>query len=256
MKIQYASDLHLEMMFNRGWLARHELKPSANILVLAGDVSYLGNKSIEDDQHITWLSDNFKQVLIVPGNHEYYGGFKLDETLDNFEWELRPNVRYLNNKSVVIDDTEFFLTTLWSKIPSSHIADIQYGLNDFRLICYKNDFRYAGDLNEIHYICLNWLDGALKASTAKHKVVVSHHCPTMNPAFNNYPGSKLNPGFMSDNDNFIASHDIDAWIFGHTHYNAGSGTVIGGTPLLTNQLGYVSTDEEKTFDPSKTLTLD
>jgi hypothetical protein len=61
-------------------------------------------------------------------------------------------------------------------------------MNDCRLIRYKNALLFAGELNGLHDICLGWLDGALKASKAKHKIVVTHHCPTKNKVFDGYPG--------------------------------------------------------------------
>jgi hypothetical protein len=192
-------------------------------------------------------------VYIVPGNHEYYHGYELRDTLTNFELMVRDNVRYLNNKSVIIGDTELFFTALWSKVPNAYIADIENGMMDTRLICYKNSLLFAGEFNELHRICAGWLKDAVESSTARHKVVITHHCPTFTPSFNGYPGSRLNCGFLVDMDDFIAGHDIDAWIYGHTHYNGGSGTVIGGTPLFTNQMGYVEQGEAKGFDPAKAI---
>lgn len=253
MTIQYAGDLHIEMQPNRVWLFEHGLQPVGDILALAGDIAYLGDRQLLHNEYFDKLSDNYEQVYIVPGNHEYYRGYELRDTLFDFELNIRDNVRYLNNRSVVIGDTELFFTTLWSKVPNAYIADIQNGMMDTRLICYKNALLFAGEYNELHNICAGWIKEAVESSTAKHKVVVTHHCPTMNPIYNNYPGSRLTCGFMVDCDDIIAAHDIDAWIFGHTHYNGGSGTVIGGTPLLSNQLGYVEQREAKGFDPAKAI---
>lgn len=78
----------------------------------------------------------------------------------------------------------------------------------------------------------------------------------MYPAFNGYPRSRLNCGFLVDMDDFIIGHpDIDYWLFGHTHYNGGSGTVIGSTPLHTNQLGYVRDGEQRGFNTQAIIFL-
>lgn len=262
MIIQYASDLHIEFQANRVWLFEHGLTPSADILVLAGDIAYLGDRQLMHNEYFDWLSANYKQVYIVPGNHEYYRGVELRDTLSDFEYLIRDNVRYINNKSVVIGDTELFFTTLWSRVPNAFIADIQNGMMDTRLICYKNALLFAGEFNELHKICANWLNEALRASKAKHKVVVTHHCPTTMDIFNGYIGSRLNCGFMVDMEEFVNAHDIDYWVFGHTHFNgdssvlAGHSVTIGKTQLLTNQLGYVQNDEQKGFNSSAIITID
>ena len=102
---------------------------------------------------------------------------------------------------------------------------------------------------------MDWLSGALAASTAEHKVVVTHHCPTVRKEFNNYPGGALNSAFQVDLDAFIETSGVDYWIYGHTHYTGGSGTKKGNTTLLCNQLGYVFQNEHLDFDGKACIDL-
>ena len=46
MKIPYASDLHLEFAENRNYIDNGGIEPVGDVLVLAGDVSYLGDRNM------------------------------------------------------------------------------------------------------------------------------------------------------------------------------------------------------------------
>ncbi len=72
MRIQYMSDLHIEFPENSMFLKQNEIPVTGEVLVLAGDIFYLKDKITPRAKFWKWASENYRQVLIVPGNHEYY----------------------------------------------------------------------------------------------------------------------------------------------------------------------------------------
>ncbi len=255
MTIQYASDLHLEFQQNTKWLTEHPLQVAGDVLVLAGDIILLGEEALKQHPFFDWCSSNYRLTLIVPGNHEYYKGAPaLDDTLRDYDLPLRHNVHYCNNHSVTLGDTQIFLTTMWSRISPENIDCVQAGMTDFYRIIYDGDLLLAQDCATVHRRCLRWLDAALQASTARHKVVVTHHCPMMveDPK---YKPNGLTEAFVVDMSDFIQNHSIDHWIYGHTHYNAGDGMQLGSTTMHCNQLGYVRYGAVPGYTPAATITV-
>lgn len=65
----------------------------------------------------------------------------------------------------------------------------------------------------------------------------------------------LNSVFASEYGELIADSRIDVWIYGHSHTNID--TVIGGTRIISNQMGYVFEDEHlmNGFDPAKFIEI-
>jgi predicted phosphodiesterase len=116
-KIQYASDLHLEFMENTLYLETHPLQPVADILVLAGDTGYLGDEGFVKHPFWDWASENFKEVIVIPGNHEFYLGYDLEQLYDGWCMEIRHNIRcYYNAVKHLSDDTDLIVSTLWGYI--------------------------------------------------------------------------------------------------------------------------------------------
>lgn len=245
--IQFASDLHLEFRDNTLFMKDNPLNVCGEILVLAGDIILLGEQKLEKHPFFDWCASHYKETYIIPGNHEYYSGYELADTLADFEYLLRDNVRYINNKSVLLDNMEIFFTTLWSPIKEDEIVPVQMGLSDCHRIIYQSRHFTSQDYKEVHYICMNWLRNALQLSTVNKKIVVTHHCPTLCFRDPRFIESDINSAFCVPLDEFIMKSDIDYWIFGHTHYNGGSNFQIGSAKLLSNQLGYVKYNEHKAF---------
>ena len=247
--IQYASDLHLEFEENEDFIKQFPLEVAGDILVLAGDTCYLG-KGVEHfkDSFFKWCSDNYKETYLLPGNHEYYGKFPLDQTLDDWQLDICPNVHYLNNKSVVIGNTELFFSTLWSHLDPMEIYNVQHVMNDFRRIKLSNNSYRAIYQNRIHGICRRWLTQALKESKAEMKIVVTHHCPLADSGVQAYVGTMAYPAYAEDMSLLMKETTPDYWIHGHVHTRCTRGKVVDVTTILSNTLGYVDYDENVGFN--------
>jgi len=246
MKIQYASDLHLEFENNTKFLKENPFTPVGDILILAGDILVFGEKTMNEHPFWDWCSDHFSHTFIVPGNHEYYNRVSMLPTLSNFTYPIRRNVTYVNNRSIVMGDTELFFTTLWTCVSDKELAQVQIGMTDCQRIAFDKQLMIATDYARAHTMCFSWLKNALDKSTAPHKIVVTHHCPIVaeDPR---YANNGLSTAFVVDLEDFIKNSDIDYWIFGHTHWNAKCGTKLGSTTLLTNQMGYLTHGGEEGF---------
>ena len=254
MKIQYASDLHLELHDNSDYLVEKPLQHVGDILVLAGDIGYLGGVSNSEHPFWDWASANFEQVLVVPGNHEFYGGYDLENVAGGSEGTIRDNVRWYYNKSVVIGDVEIILSPLWAQI-LPHTEDIiERRVNDFRRIKYKGERLTAARFNELHRECVAFLRRALAESEADKMIVVTHHLPSMMCVAPQYVGNILNGAFASEQAAWIDGCGADYWIYGHSHCNVGE-KIIGDTKLVCNQMGYVPYNEHRDFVRDKVFIL-
>lgn len=249
MKIQYASDIHLEFPDNSKWLSENPLDVVGDILVLSGDMLIFGNERLEAHPFIDWCSSNYRHTFLVPGNHEYYNGTDITRTLSDFYFPIRENVAYCNNHSEVVDDVELFFTTLWTRVSPVSEMTVQQSMTDCYRIRNGHRFLLARDYKKLHELCTHWLTGALAGSKTSKKVVVSHHCPILaeDPA---YKANGLSEAFVVPMENYIMGSVIDHWVFGHTHYNGANGMKVGGTTMHTNQVGYVKDGVCKGFDPA------
>ncbi|MEO9968144.1 MAG: metallophosphoesterase [Reichenbachiella sp.] len=254
MKIQYASDLHLEFPEQRAAINSKRLRPVGDILILAGDICYL----TEDHFKFTFFdycSDHWKETYIVPGNHEFYNNsYDIKNAVSDFSISLRDNVQYLNNIEVEIENIRFLFSTLWTNVNKNPLG-IEQGLNDFHQCTYEGKRFTVADHNQCHLKSLNFLNSQLVEETdCDHTVVVSHHVP-FPESYCDYPFvSTLDDAFHSDLTPMLVRHKIDAWIYGHNHFNQPE-FQIENTRMLTNQMGYVSQQENRLFNRKAVLDL-
>ncbi len=254
MKIQFASDLHLEFNANSEYLANNPLIPCADILVLAGDIGYLEHPTYTTHPFWDWAADNFKRVLVIPGNHEFYKGYDLKNIADGMKVPIRSNIHWYYNKTEVIDGTEFIMTTLWSHIPDHGKDIIRSRVSDFHCIQYDGHKLTTEKYNDLHRGCLEFLKSAITCPVQNGRVIISHHVPSLKCVAKEFHGSDLNWAFNCDLDSLIAESEADYWIYGHSHRNIGYAKA-GVTKLFSNQLGYVFMGENRTFNPQTSVAV-
>lgn len=237
MKFQYASDLHLEFRDNYTHLMELEpLKPVAPYLILAGDIDIIGLEEVLRYDIFKFLSEHWKEVFIIPGNHEYYKKGDVSESF-NIDYHIFPNVRYLNHQKIHLEGVDFYFTTLWSRTGSSLIKTY---ISDFRSCKYGSQpFSYKHH-DELHNKAVFWLNRELNKDKEYPRVVISHFVPC--PAADGYPdstdnyiGSIIKRYFVADLGEKVMNWDIDYWIYGHNHWDKDVDAL--GVKFRSNQFG-------------------
>lgn len=234
MKIQIASDLHLEFVHSRfptEVLVRPN--PDADVLVLAGDIGKV-------EAVISAFKDWPVPVLYVLGNHEFY-----DRTLEDVhDMAVRlsagTSVTVLERGGVVFGDTRILGTTLWTdyKLDGDQLrAQSSAGRNMSDHFCIRaRDGRMFGTGHALgeHLNSRSWLEKELAKPFEGKTVVVSHHGPHRNSVHPRFAGNSLNPAFVSNLSDLMPK--VDLWLHGHVHDNFDY--TVGRCRVVTNPRGY------------------
>ncbi len=251
MKIQYASDLHLEFAENGSYIKHNPLPVTGDILILAGDIGYLGDENYSKHPFWDWAADNYNEVIACMGNHEFYKYFDIADLEDGYCLEIRPNVHCYYNGIVHIKDIDIIVSTLWGHIQLEDAYFTESVISDFRRILYRGEFLTFADFNHECKRCTEFIRKAVAGSEARHKIVVTHHVPSFHMQNPRFSDSKANGAFIVELEEFIRNSGIDYWIYGHSHYNVD--VQIGRTKCVSNQLGYVFHGENESFVPGKNI---
>ena len=251
MKIQYASDLHLEFQENTDYLISNPLKVMGDILILAGDIHVINIPNFMDNPFWDWASKNYKQVIVAYGNHEFYHNYDLGTMKDGYKYKIRDNIYYYYNCVITIDNIDIIISTLWSYIYKENEMACVSSVNDFHQINYNGKKLDAEAFNNEHKKCLNFIKKSMNESKAKTKIIITHHVPSDLLNAEEFKGSAINNAFTVDLTDYIKTCGAKYWIFGHSHRNINK--KIGGTSCLCNQVGYVMCGENKTFKNDKCI---
>ena len=252
MKIQIASDLHLEARRN------HLPTPDAfapdlsrDVLVLAGDI---GRHLLGRDFVLRELA--LSPVVYVPGNHEYYG-LQNRATVDGM-WRAiaatQPGLHYLVGEGVDIKGVRFWgapwYSNLWDTGDGWTQVQVQRGINDF-----SPRFNGCGDWSLSRHIrCHEEQTAVLRARAGELDVVVTHWPPTRSAMHPKFEGDALNPYFYNNHEALVREVGAKLWVSGHTH--EAYDYTVGGTRCLGNPSGYPGERRDSAlFRPDKTITV-
>ncbi len=232
--LQIVSDLHIEYRDDDD-NPLDFITPSAEILVLAGDIGSL-YKIDQLRSFLIKLSPHFQMIIYVAGNHEFYtsSGYEpltfntLNNRLMDLENEIQ-NLYVLNQSSIVVNDVCISGCTLWSN-PNVIIPRFIVRISGIKTEYYER--MYHSDVSYIEKMIQFCNEKQLKL------VVITHYVPT----YSVLTESKLRDRFVSlycsNLDHLLDINKVHTWVAGHIHINFDIKTQ-GGTRLIGNQLGKI-----------------
>jgi UDP-2,3-diacylglucosamine pyrophosphatase LpxH len=260
MLIRVFSDTHWEFAAKAGgnfWTPKELDTDKETTLILAGDL-WNGLDSINV---IKTFNQRFKRVLIVLGNHDYWGSNYFHELDLDYQQELiiqgMDNCFLMDRDTFEFDGVLFIGATLWTNMgkedPLTVHAATQIMYQDFNQIytCLDSEYYFKKKFKPEDWLTQNRKDfNYIKAIVNGNKdipiVIITHHGWTTQSIHEKYKDDKIaNWYFISDYSEFILDNPhIKLIAHGHIHnkmiYN------VGETKVVANPYGYPA--ENKLFD--------
>lgn len=251
MKIHILSDLHKE-------LAKYQPQQAdADVIVLAGDID-------KGARGIAWARQTWpdKEIVYVPGNHEYYGSSIEEENKQMAKAGKSHGVHVLNPGEAVIQGVRFLGAVLWTDFNlfgadrrETAMRAGQGSLTDFRVIEYKEKRFTPLDSVKLHERDLHFLTQNLSMEFDGRTVVVTHHLPSMLSVSERFKENIMAACFASKLDELMG--DSVLWIHGHTH-DSFDYVHPKGTRVVCNPRGYMKpngTMENSQFRPDLVMEI-
>jgi hypothetical protein len=240
LKIQFISDLHLEMT-SEGFPTFPVTAPH---LALLGDIGRVGTRKFAG--FIRDIAPKYITVLVVASNHEFYRGV-YEDVKDEIRkiTDQHANVHFLDCNVLEVQGVKIIGCTLWTHVPLACQSAVGSSINDYRLIYCRDmlgiprPFTVA-ETNELHRVEHEFILREIESSreTGKCTVVLTHHAPLMKGTSDpKFFGTPTSHAFSTDMADLMGS-PVVAWLHGHTHFNS-PGTRMKGTLVTANQKGYI-----------------
>jgi hypothetical protein len=226
------SDIHIERDYPQVPKWDKIINKRCENIILAGDIGHLELF----EQYSSFIFDicsNFKNVILVPGNHEFYSEKYDFEFLYKLLLKLKNichNLIILDNNYIDLDgNIRLYGTTLWCNIPYRNLE------KNVPILCNNNKIDNNW-LNQKNQECIIKIQQNIKKAQNDNKrlIIISHYSPSL---------ENLNPKNFECNIRFYYFCNLEylfnrtnvyTWIYGHTHYNKDYYSA-NNTRILSNQ---------------------
>lgn len=257
MRVLYFSDIHLEQLDSKTRIPWTDIYPldlgpclksfvgRVDLVVLAGDIApAYENRGLSAVLYAKQVAQYLDcDVVLVPGNHEYYGAV-FEDARDTLMQCSERRVHILDRGEVEFhvrgESIRVLGATLWTDYElegdfRSSMERARNGLRDHSSILTRRGCVWQpSDALYEHNLTREWLTDRLVVEPDTRTLIVTHHPPheiMLNPAYQD-----LRPCFASNMGDIIMlakSSGVVAWISGHTHF--GCVTAACGLPLVSCQ---------------------
>lgn len=266
MKVRVMSDLHMNFSKFEVPIGQEDTE---SVLIIAGDACEVAHGKEQYREFFKDVTERFKLVLFVFGNHEYYDTSYI-RAYDQFMRECGhlDKLKVLDMDTLDLDGVRFIGCTLWSDFEKGNplvMHDAKSFMNDYNLIRvgdhstpYKRRLTPQDTLRE-HYVMRRWVvEQMIQARLdGMRPVVITHHHPSFESVTDEFKGNNLNGCYATDMVDDVFENGPDLWVCGHMHRRIDY--MINKTRVLCNPRGYhtvqrgVMWDEDTCFDPMLTV---
>lgn len=253
-KFRIGSDIHtefmkdhkLERMLERAFTVTEDDKNQT--LVLAGDFGSMHKPKLLIDG-LKILSARFKDIIYIPGNHEYYGG--------SLNFTEKAITSFLHDTNIffgsqIVFSNRVCATTLWTDFDGGNPISMMLAktnMNDYRLCKgFNGQLLTPEEVLMEHKRSLQFL----KDNVKEGGIVITHHLPSFKSIDPEYTTSELNGAYATNLEEFILSAKPKLWIHGHTHVP--HDYMIGDTRVVCNPRGYPG-QEGNGYNPNLVIEL-
>lgn len=231
---RYFSDLHGRNPDFKRETDRRE------ICIIAGDNSNFGENGGTITDMLKEMCLRFKEVIYVPGNHDYYGTSLVrllsklkTKMIDHSNFTLLQGGQYVDR-----GDVRIIGATLWSEIAPEETFNVKELMNDYQFIrtgSIRNPYERKLTIHDTIMLHRAHVEAIRKAMVewSEDTIVVTHHAPSMLSIDPKYASSNINSAFATE---LTLEKWPNYWIHGHIH--RAQSYLHNGCNIVCNPGGY------------------